>query len=121
MERAENLKKLRGDGIVASDQKLSSPKANSDAVHLDKETFDKLAKERFAPAFQTSAPLNAQKLILLCLRRSASDRPSADALLSVSDFLLTRFCLPGPLTFLTFFDVEWLGSAENGTRREVSL
>ena len=48
--------------------------------------FDRLAFERFPKGFTEKVPKNAQRMILWCLERDPSKRPSAEALLN-SDLL----------------------------------
>ena len=65
MERAETLTKLRGDSTHDRDQHKR--------VRFE---------DRFPKPFAKSAPENAQRIILWCLSRDPSNRPTAEELLS---------------------------------------
>jgi serine/threonine protein kinase len=78
MERAEILTTLRGDHA-------SSAKATTNHGNAEKNREQKRVRfdERFPPSF-ASAPENVKNIILWCLERDPSKRPSAEELLSVS-------------------------------------
>lgn len=82
MERAETLTKLRGDHAASSKPSQAAQNENGEK----RVRFE----DRFPPAFAKSAPENVQKIILWCLERDPSKRPSADELLSVSDECLQQ-------------------------------
>lgn len=77
MERAETLTKLRGDH--------AAPNKSNEAANNQTEKSGKRVRfeDRFSPAFVKSAPENVQSIILWCLERDPSKRPSAEELLSV--------------------------------------
>ena len=81
MERAETLSKLRGDSI-SSELKEEWMKTKVDWSSNDF-TWKRQAAERFPASFLESSPENAQRMILWCLERQPSRRPSAEELLSV--------------------------------------
>ena len=90
MERAEGLRKVRGDDlpgdratpVLSPEIKERDP---STILQITEAEFDSLATERFSKSFRDSAPRNAQRLILLCLRRDPKARPTAEQLLGVSE------------------------------------
>lgn len=81
MERAETLSKLRGES-VSSELKEEWMKTKVDWSSNDP-AWKGQAAERFPASFLESAPENAQRMILWCLERQPSRRPSAEELLSV--------------------------------------
>ena len=88
MERSETLTKLRGETFypIAGIRDDKDSISHAQSRHLPEKTDE----DRFPPSFLKSAPSNAQKLILCCLERDPSKRPSAVKLLSVS----------GPIEFI---------------------
>lgn len=83
MERAETLTTLRGDHASSnerSSERSTSSNGNANAGPL---AWREQASQRFPDSFLKSAPDNAQRMILLCLDRTPSRRPSAEALLAV--------------------------------------
>jgi hypothetical protein len=84
MERAETLSKLRGDSLGSPEIKEDSLRRKVDWTSGDP-VWKKHALQRFPASFVESAPENAQRMILWCLERSPSRRPSAEELLSVRD------------------------------------
>jgi hypothetical protein len=81
MERAGILTTLRGDR--ADGHGSNSQTTQSDDKPSD---FDMKASQRFPASFIQTVPINARRLILWCLERDPSARPSAEDLLA-SDFL----------------------------------
>ena len=79
MERAEILSKLRGDSVSPE----YSTKMKVDWT-CDNPVWKEQALQRFPASFVELAPENAQRMILWCLERTPSRRPSAEDLLSVS-------------------------------------
>jgi serine/threonine protein kinase len=78
MERAETLTKLRGDHAVTS-------KSAADASPQNEKGGKRVRfEDRFPPSFVKKAPANVQDIILWCLERDPSKRPTAEELLSVS-------------------------------------
>jgi len=73
MERADILTQLRGEKVSIKKQ----------------ECWEEEARARFPETFCQNAPENVQKLIIKCLERSPSKRPSAKALL-MSDLIPVR-------------------------------
>ena len=98
MERAESLTKLRGDNVTQKskwkesfsvDSRDSTPMPIAAPAKVPPDhgkDFDLLASERFPEDFVSRVPKNAQRMILCCLERDPSKRPSAEMLLS-SDLL----------------------------------
>lgn len=97
MERAECLTLLRGDLVAHKSRRKTSGSTDSrDSMsHLtisskippdSGEDFDRSASERFPVGFIARVPYNAQRMILWCLERDPTRRPSAETLLS-SDLL----------------------------------
>jgi eukaryotic translation initiation factor 2-alpha kinase 4 len=82
MERAEVLTKLRGD----SDPGSSSTTPKKGWIEVVKKEFEQLAKKRLPAPFVESVAENAQRMILWCMERNASNRPTAEDLLA-SDLL----------------------------------
>eukprot|EP00550_Attheya_septentrionalis_P002446 CAMPEP_0198283486 /NCGR_PEP_ID=MMETSP1449-20131203/3055_1 /TAXON_ID=420275 /ORGANISM="Attheya septentrionalis, Strain CCMP2084" /LENGTH=1832 /DNA_ID=CAMNT_0043980097 /DNA_START=122 /DNA_END=5620 /DNA_ORIENTATION=+ len=96
MERAETLMKARGDHsptmsslphgrplFSVSEHDDSSSITSSPVAKLDDELdWTKRASQRFSESFRSSVPENAQKIILWCLDRDPSKRPSAEDLLT---------------------------------------
>lgn len=78
MERAEILTTLRGDHESGSWP--TSPEKGW--VDVEKKEFDQFARRRLPVSFVESVPENAQRMILWCLERNASNRPTAEDLLS---------------------------------------
>jgi serine/threonine protein kinase len=78
MERAEILTTLRGDH--ASSTKVTT---YHDDTEKNREQKRVRFEERFPPSFATTAPENVKNIILWCLERDPSKRPSAEELLSV--------------------------------------
>ena len=74
MERADTLMTLRGDRNRMPDDSFSG------------DTVEQLAELRFPKSFIASVPVNAQRMILLCLERDPTKRPCAEDLLK-SDLL----------------------------------
>ena len=76
MERAEVLKTLRGEGSSThADWKAFNPKDDSS-------DWREIAAQRFPSAFLESTPKDAQKLILWCLQRDPTKRPTAEEILN---------------------------------------
>lgn len=82
MERAETLTKLRGDTVSSDD----SAKGKIDWAS-DDPLWQQQALRRFPASFVKSAPINAQRMILWCLERTPTRRPSAEELLTVRQIL----------------------------------
>lgn len=85
MERAETLTRLRGDNNIVSTEgsKLPEDWKNNAERTTGESIWRDQASRRFPDYFIKSAPENAQRMILWCLDRAPSHRPSAEALLSV--------------------------------------
>jgi histidyl-tRNA synthetase len=77
MERAGILTTLRGD-------RTDGHGSNSETTQSDDKLsdFEMRASRRFPVSFIQNVPINAQKLILLCVERDPSARPSAEDLLA---------------------------------------
>lgn len=82
MERAEVLTTLRGD----NDPGTSSMTPKKGWIEVDKREFEQLARRRLPAQFIESVTENAQRMILWCMERNASNRPTAEDLLA-SDLL----------------------------------
>jgi translation initiation factor 2-alpha kinase 4 len=78
MERAEILNRLRGER-PSSPSNVFNPKD-------DTSEWEKVAEDRFPRSFIDSTPKSAQKLILWCLQRDPTKRPTAEQILN-SNFL----------------------------------
>lgn len=85
MERAETLLTLRGDRSMHPHEKPLKTKEQL-PQEVEKDTFQRRALARFPAYFIDSVPENAQRIILWCLERDPTMRPSAEELLS-SDLL----------------------------------
>lgn len=85
MERADTLTTLRGDRSIHPYDKGSQTKEQL-PTEIGKQDFRRRALERFPESFVASVPVNAQRIILWCLERDPTRRPSAEELLS-SDLL----------------------------------
>lgn len=80
MERAENLTKLRGDAEPGKHVSPSEEKGES----KNGLSWRERALARFSANFVGMTPENAQRIILWCVERNPSQRPSAEELLMVS-------------------------------------
>jgi serine/threonine protein kinase len=85
MERAENLTILRGDRSIHPHDRGSRTKEQL-PTEVGKQDFRLRALGRFPEAFVDSVPENAQRMILWCLERDPTRRPSTEELLA-SDLL----------------------------------
>jgi len=77
MERAETLTTLRGD----KDPAICKVPPNG-WLQSKEEEFASCAKMRFPQSFAQQVPIQAQRMILWCLERNPSKRPSAEELLT---------------------------------------
>lgn len=81
MERAETLSLLRGDSVSSElKEEWIKCKVNWSS---DDPIWKEQALQRFPASFVESAPENVQRMILWCLERTPSRRPTAEELLSV--------------------------------------
>jgi translation initiation factor 2-alpha kinase 4 len=80
MERAETLTTLRGDRDRDPDSGSIMPKESW--IDCDRNEFEPLARTRLPSCLVDSVPENAQRMILWCLERNASNRPTAEDLLA---------------------------------------
>ena len=88
MERSEILTKLRGEKVNQTNETFLP----GNEISVDPEAGLQVDwnRERFPPSFLENSPSNAQKIILWCLEREPTKRPTAQQLLSVSQ-ITSRF------------------------------
>ena len=109
MERSEILTKLRGEKVNQTNETFLPGNEISvdpkEGLHVD------WNRERFPPSFLENSPSNAQKIILWCLEREPTNRPTAQQLLSVSQITLRFFRV---LVFLTLLSrvICYLGKSK---------
>ena len=75
MERSQTLMRLRGD-IPLNENTVQT-------IQSETGNYAYEGEQRFPAKFRESAPENAKKIILWCLERDPSKRPTAEQLLSV--------------------------------------
>jgi hypothetical protein len=78
MERAETLTTLRGD----RDSLSGSMMPKEGWIESDRNEFERVARTRLPTSFVESVPENAQRMVLWCMERNATNRPTAEDLLA---------------------------------------
>jgi serine/threonine protein kinase len=81
MERSQTLSDVRGDSQSSANNSEGS-RPNTDDEFLHQRSL------RFPTSFIASTPENAQRIILWCLEREPTRRPTAQELLKVKHFFV---------------------------------
>ena len=86
MERSQTLMRLRGD-IPLNENSLHTVQT----IQSETGNYTYEGEQRFPPKFRENAPEKAKKIILWCLERDPSKRPTAQELLSVRNANLSWY------------------------------